>query len=111
MAEVEAADRLRLEKSPMPVMGGVFGSPLDSEKWAGHLQRAEADFREILDRYPGSPDAPDARFMLGRIDDHLYRNRFDDALEEYRRTVKEYPGTPAAEKARQRIETIEAIRK
>jgi hypothetical protein len=111
MSEVEAADKVRQEKSPIPAMGGVFSWPPDREKWLGHLRQAEADFQAVLERFPGSPEAAESQFMLGRIKDHPYMNRFDDALEEYRRTVKGYPGSPAAEKAQQRIGIIEAIRK
>ena len=110
IAEFDAADRLRREKSVQPVMGGVFGSTPDHENWLRHLEQAEGDFREILSRFPASPEAPEAQFMLGRINDHPQRNVFDDAVTEYRRTVVRYPGTPAAEKARQRIELIESIR-
>lgn len=111
LAEVEAADTLRREKSPMPVMGGVFGWPPDMEEWLGHLLQAESDFHTILDRFPESTEAAEAQFMLGWINDHPQRNRFDIALQEYRRTRDKYPGTPAAEKARQRIEVIETIMK
>lgn len=111
MAELEAADALRREKSPLPVMGGVFRWPPDQEIWSGHLRQAEADFRAVLDRFPASPEAAEAQFMLGRINDHPNRNRFDDAVMEYRRTVERYPGTPAAENARRRIELIESIGK
>lgn len=111
MEELEAADTLRRQKSPMPVMGGVFGWPPDLEKWLQHLQQAEADFRTILDRFPASPEAAEAQFMLGMINDHLYRNRFDDAVIEYKQTIARFPGTSAAEKALQRIAIIEAIRK
>ena len=110
MAEFDAADALRRQRSPNPVMGGVFGWPPDHEKWLGHLRQAEADFRAVLDRFPASPEAPEAQYMLGRIDDHPQRNRFDDAVAEYRLTVERYPGSPAAEKARGRIDLIESIR-
>ena len=109
MAEVEAADALRREKSPASAMGGVFSWPPDMEKWQGHLRQAEADFRAVLDRFPESREAAEAQFMLGRINDHPHRNRFDAALVEYRRTMTRFPGTPAAEQARQRIEVIESI--
>jgi hypothetical protein len=109
MSEVDAADAVRRERSPNPSMGGVFGWPPDAETWSRHLLQAQADFQAILGRFPGSPEAADAQFMLGRINDHPYRNRFDDALAEYRKTVERYPGTPAAEKASQRIGIIEAI--
>jgi hypothetical protein len=110
MAEFDAADSLRQKRSPMPVMGGVFGWPPDHEKWLRHLEQAEDDFRAILDRFPTSPEAPEAQFMLGRINDHPQRNVFDNAVAEYRRTVERYPATPAAEKARKRIELIESIK-
>jgi hypothetical protein len=111
IAEFDAADAVRRERSPMPVMGGVFNWPPDAEKWERHLRNAEDDFWEILGRFPASPEAAEAQFMLGRINDHPHLNRFDVALVEYRRTVERYPGTPAAEKARQRIEVIESIKK
>ncbi len=110
MAEFEAADRLRLEKSNVPVMGGVSGWPQAHEEWLRHLGQAEADFRAVVDRFPASPEAPEAQFMLGRINDHPQRNLFDDAVAEYRVTAARYPATPAAEKARQRIAVIESIR-
>jgi len=111
MAEVGAADALRLEKSPMPAMGGAFGWPPDMDAWLRHLRQAESDFRTILEKFPERPEAAEALFMLGRLNDHPYRNRFDDALAEYRLTIEKYPGTAAAEKARVRIEIIETIRK
>lgn len=110
MADFDAADRLRRERSPSPAMGGVFGWPADFEEWQRHLAQAEADFRAVLERFPESPEAPEARFMLGRLNDHPQRNQFDDAVLEYRRTLATYPGTPAAEKARKRIDIIESIR-
>jgi hypothetical protein len=110
-AEVEAADALRKERSPMPAMGGVFGWPPDIDAWLRHLRQAQSDFHSILERFPDSPYAAEAQFMLGRINDHPYRNRFEDALAEYRLTVEKYPGTPAADKARERIEVIVAITK
>lgn len=111
MEEVGAADTLRLRKSPMPVMEGVFGWPPDHEKWLQHLQKAEDDFRTILDRFPTSPEAAEAQFMLGMMNDHPYRNRFDDAVIEYKNTIAGFPGTSAAEKASDRIAIIEAIQK
>lgn len=111
MAELEAADTLRLQKSPNPAMGGVFGWPPDHEQWLQHLRQAEADFRTILDRFSSRPEAAEAQFLLGKINDHPYRNRFDDAVLEYKQTVARFPGTAAAEKALQRIAIIEAIRK
>lgn len=110
MQEMEAADALRLQKSPMPVMGGIFSWPPDLEKWLEHLQEAEADFRKVLNRYPTSPEAAEAQFQLGMINDHLYRNRFDVAVFEYKQTITRFPETAAAEKAMQRIAIIEAIR-
>ena len=109
--EMEAADALRRQKSPMPVMGGIFSWPPDLEKWLEHLQEAEADFRKVLNRYPTSPEAAEAQFLLGMINDHLYRNRFDVAVFEYKQTISRFPETAAAEKAIQRIAIIEAIRK
>lgn len=109
MAEFAAADKVRREKSPMPDMGGVFAWPPHEEVWLRHLRQAAADFREVLDRFPGSPEAPEARYMLGRINDHPQLNRFDEAVAEYRRVVSDYPSSPAAEKARKRIELIESI--
>lgn len=94
----------------MPLMGGVFSMPADLEKWERHLQRAEDDFWEILGRFPASPEAPEAQFMLGLINDHPHRNQFDVAIVEYKRTVERYPGTSAAEKAGKRLGIIESIK-
>lgn len=110
MQKMEAADALRRQKSPMPVMGGIFSWPPDMEKWLEHLQEAESDFRKVLNRYPTSPEAAEAQFLLGMINDHLYRNRFDVAVFEYKQTIARFPETAAAEKAMQRIAIIEAIR-
>jgi hypothetical protein len=111
MTEVEAADALRKERSPMPAMGGVFGWPPDMDAWLRHLRQAQSDFHTILERFPDTPHAAEAQYMLGRINDHPYMNRFEDALTEYRLTVEKYPGTPAADKAGKRIEVIGAITK
>ena len=111
VAEVESADALRRERSPNPTMGGVFGWPQDMEEWSRHYRQAQADFQAVLERFPDSPEAPEAQFMLGRINDHPNLNRFDKALAEYRLTVERYPGTEAAKKARQRIGIIEEIGK
>ena len=111
MAEVEAADALRLARSPSPAMGGVFGWPPDYDEWSRLLRQAESDFCALLERFPASPEAPEAQYMLGRILDHPYRNRFDDAVVEYRRVAERFPGTAAAEKARKRVELIESYGK
>ena len=59
--------------------------------------------------HPQSPEAPEAMFTAGQIDDYPYLNQFDTALEAYRLTVARYPGTPWALQAGERIRVIEGI--
>lgn len=109
VSHVDAAQKIRIERSANPAMGGAFGWPPDSEEYRRHYAQAAADFRTVLERFPESPEAAEAQFQIGRIHDHPHLNRFDEALAAYRRTVERYPGTPAAEKARERIRILDGI--
>jgi len=109
IGQVDAAQKLRMERSPLPVMGGVFGWPPDTQAYLDYYARARAAFTTVLERYPGSAAASEAQFMLGVVDDHPHLNNFDRAVEAYRLTVARYPGTAAAGKAKQRMEVIERI--
>jgi tetratricopeptide (TPR) repeat protein len=109
-AHVDAAQKIRIERSPNPAMGNVFGWPPDLDAYQRHYAEAASDFRAILERFPGSPEAPEAQFQLGRIHDHPHLNDFDEAISAYRRTVERYPGTQAAEKAQERIRIFGEIR-
>lgn len=108
-AHVDAAQKIRIERSPNPSMGGAFGWPPDLDEYRRHYAEAAVDFRAVLERFPGGPEAAEAQFQLGRIHDHPHLNNFEEALAAYRSTVERYPGTSAAEKAQERIRIIDGI--
>jgi hypothetical protein len=98
-----AAARIRAEKGG-PI--GFVGWSPDRERFVAFCELALRDLDEILLAYPQSPEAPEAMFTVGQIEDYPNFNRFDDALETYHRTVEHYPGTTWALKAGERIRVI-----
>lgn len=101
-----AARKIRAKK------GGPLGfagwSPA-RERFMAYCELALRDLDEILVNHPRSPEAPEALFTVGQIEDFPNRNQFDAALEAYRLTVERYPGTPWARQATERIRVIEDI--
>jgi hypothetical protein len=101
-----AALRLRSEKAgPL----GFSGWSLERERFNAYCGLALRDLEEILVVYPQSPDAPEAMFTVGQIEDYPNYNRFDRALEAYRLTIERYPGTSWARQAGERIRVIESM--
>jgi hypothetical protein len=105
-ASFAAAQKMRAES------GGPFGRnpwPPERERFVAHCELAIRDFGELLGADPGSPDAAEAIFTIGQINDYPYLNVFDDALVAYRLTVERHPGTPWAAKAAERIAVIQGF--
>lgn len=106
-ARVDAAQRMRKERSPTPSMGGVFSWPGDAEAYYGYYAQAEEEFAAVLEKFPATPSAAEAQYLMGLINDHPHLNNFERAAEEYGRTVARYPGTAAAGKAAERLRLLE----
>ena len=81
----------------------------DHERFLAFYDLAYRDLEELAVRYPGEPEAPEARYLLGRIHDYPHLDLFEDALSHYRLTVERYPRTPWATQAAERIGVIERI--
>jgi len=107
---VGQAQKLRKEKSRIPVMGGIYGSIDATAKYIDLYSQALEEFAAIIMHYPESELAPEAQFMLGLVNDHPHLNNFEDAILQYRKTTERYPRTKAAEKASKRIKVLEEIR-
>lgn len=90
---------------------GPFGVvPLTThERFLSYCELALRDIDEVLTAVPGSPEAPEAIYTKGQINDYPNLNLFDEALQAYRLTAERYPDTPWARRARERIVLIEEI--
>ena len=102
----DAALKLRAERGEEFAFTGW--SP-DRERFIAYCDLALRDLDEILLAHPRSPEAPEAAFAVGYINDYPNLNEFDEALEAYRLTVERYPGTSWALQAGERIRVIEGI--
>jgi hypothetical protein len=102
-AALAGARKLRAE------MGGPFGGawPPAEERLLAYCELATRDLDELLATHPHAPEAAEALFTLGQVNDFPLLNRFDDALAAYRQTVERYPDTPWGRQARERIAVIE----
>jgi hypothetical protein len=98
--------KIRTEKAGP--MGFVGWSP-DRERFVAYCELALRDFDEILLAYPQSPEAAEAMFTTGQIEDYPNFNQFEDALATYRRTIERFPGTTWARQAGERVLVIEEI--
>ena len=64
---------------------------------SGEAFDAISSFRDLLEEYPDSEWAEEARYSLGTI---FFQNQdYDQAIEEYERVIESYPGDPLAAKA------------
>lgn len=64
---------------------------------AGDAYEAVSAFRELLEKYPDSPWAEEARYNLGYA---FFQNQdYDQAIEEYRALIRAHPNDPLAAKA------------
>jgi outer membrane protein assembly factor BamD (BamD/ComL family) len=79
------------------------------ERFIAFCELGLRDLDEILLAYPESPEAPEAMYTVGQIEDYPNLNHFEDALETYRKTVSAYPGTDWARLAAERVKVIEEI--
>ena len=80
----------------------------DSYRGAGEIELALKSSEDLLDRFPDSPIAADAQFMIGDIyDRNLGVRNFHKAVRAYRRLVERYRSSRWVERARDRIEHIE----
>ena len=61
--------------------------------------------RELIERYPDSPLAPEAQQRIGRIYDEALREP-NQALVEYERVLSDYPGTLLEDEVRRRIRAL-----
>lgn len=92
---IDEAQRLRRRKM------GVWNilSIEDELYFVAYYKSAEEDCREILERWPGAPEAAEAQYTLGLIHDYPHMTEFQKADAEYLLTIERYPGTEAAAKA------------
>lgn len=64
---------------------------------AGDAYEAVSGFRDLLEQYPDSPWAEEARYNLGYA---FFQNQdYDQAIAEYRRLISDHPNDPLAAKA------------
>jgi soluble lytic murein transglycosylase len=61
---------------------------------------AQRLYRQVATRFPGAPDAAEARYAVGRIQQEA--GRYDEAFETYDRLAREQPRAPIANEARWR---------
>src|SRR5262249_45806010 len=61
---------------------------------------AQALFREVIERFPESVQAPEAEFSIGRMLQEA--GRFDDAAAAFARVAERWPESPLASEARWR---------
>lgn len=91
-------------------IGGSFvitSRPTELTLFLAYCELSLRDLREVLVVYPNSPEAPEAMYTVGRINDYPNLNQFGEALEAYHLTIERYPGTPWATQAGERIRVIE----
>lgn len=80
----------------------------DSYREIGEIELALRSSQELVDRFPHSPTAADAQFLIGDIYDRNLRVRnFHKAVGAYRRLIEFYSTSRWVERARKRIEHIE----
>ena len=91
--------------------GGPYGFSwvVGHEEFLAYTDLALGDLREVIEAHPAAPEAAEALFTVGRINDYPYLNLFDEAIAAYRLTIERHPGSGWAQKARERIALIEGI--
>lgn len=103
---IAAAQMIRCPQGD-PVILPNWGE--DHARFLAFYDLAYRDLEEVVVRYPGQPEAPEARYLLGLMHDYPHLDLFEDALAQYRLAVERHPGSPWAQKAAERIAVIEAI--
>lgn len=88
---------------------GFSGWSPQRERFLAYCELALRDFDELLAIAPGSPEAPEAIFRVGQINDYPNLNQFEEALAAYRLAVERYPSSAWAAASRERVALIEDI--
>jgi len=101
-AYLEAAESIRDRRGEMTPEGRP------STEFATLILGALSDFEAVANRYPASPEAPEALFHVGVVYDYPNLANFDVAMRYYRQTIEKYPGTDSAAKAKDALGILEA---